>query len=44
MRYVSHDSARRGASGETLMSVLVHSGVPLGIELNDEEALAWECA
>lgn len=40
MRYVAHDTARRGgASEEPLMAVLVHSGVPLGMKLNDEEEL-----
>jgi len=38
VRYVAHDTARRGgASEEPLMAVLVHSGVPLGMKLNDEE-------
>jgi len=40
VRYVAHDTARRGgASEEPLMAVLVHSGVPLGMKLNDEEEL-----
>jgi|Cyp1metagenome_2_1107374.scaffolds.fasta_scaffold63486_2 hypothetical protein len=38
VRYVAHDTARRGgATDEPLMAVLVHSGVPLGIKLSDEE-------
>lgn len=38
VRYVAHDSGKRGAGGdETMVSVLVHSGVPLGIELKAEE-------
>ena len=41
MRYIAHDTARRGgASEEPLMAVLVHSGVPLGMKLNDEEELS----
>ena len=41
VRYVAHDSARRGATDEPLMAVLVHSGVPLGIKLADEEESCW---
>ena len=37
VRYVAHDSAKRHSTHETMISVLVHSGVPLGIELQDEE-------
>lgn len=37
VRYVSHDSCKRNAVGESLLSVVVHSGVPLGIEFLDEE-------
>ena len=38
VRYVAHDTARRGgASDEPMMAVLVHSGVPLGMKLGDEE-------
>jgi len=37
VRYVACDSAKRGAEGENLLSILVHSGVPLGIEHIDEE-------
>ena len=37
VRYVAHDSARRHSTHETMISILVHSGVPLGIELQDEE-------
>lgn len=38
VRYVAHDSGKRMAHEESLISVLVHSSVPLGIELQDEEA------
>jgi len=39
VRYVAHDSGKRGAaSEESMVSVLVHSGVPLGMELKDQEA------
>mmetsp|Transcript_39662 Transcript_39662/g.88903 ORF Transcript_39662/g.88903 Transcript_39662/m.88903 type:complete len:390 (-) Transcript_39662:186-1355(-) len=37
VRYVAHDSARRHSTDEAMISVLVHSGVPLGIELQEEE-------
>jgi predicted NAD/FAD-dependent oxidoreductase len=37
VRYVSHDTGKRGAADERLTSVVVHSAVPLGIELGDEE-------
>eukprot|EP00746_Dinoflagellata_sp_MGD_P165729 gnl/MRDRNA2_/MRDRNA2_95171_c0_seq1.p1 gnl/MRDRNA2_/MRDRNA2_95171_c0~~gnl/MRDRNA2_/MRDRNA2_95171_c0_seq1.p1 ORF type:complete len:394 (+),score=69.05 gnl/MRDRNA2_/MRDRNA2_95171_c0_seq1:64-1245(+) len=38
VRYVAGDTIKRGAQGENLLSVVVHSGVPLGIEhLDDEE-------
>lgn len=37
VRYAAHDTGRRGATGEQYTSILVHSGVPLGIELLDEE-------
>ena len=37
VRYVAHDTARRGAKDEPFMAVLVHSGVPLGMKLADEE-------
>lgn len=37
VRYVAHDTGKRGASEEEpMVSVLVHSGVPLGIEFKDE--------
>jgi len=36
VRYVSHDTAKRGAV-EPSASIVVHSGVPLGMELVDEE-------
>lgn len=36
VRYIAHDSAKRNANDEPYLSVLVHSGVPLGIELSDE--------
>jgi len=38
VRYVSHDSGKRGASEESMVSIVVHSGVPLGIELQDDTA------
>eukprot|EP00931_Biecheleriopsis_adriatica_P074898 TRINITY_DN48874_c0_g1_i1.p1 TRINITY_DN48874_c0_g1~~TRINITY_DN48874_c0_g1_i1.p1 ORF type:complete len:391 (-),score=78.65 TRINITY_DN48874_c0_g1_i1:68-1240(-) len=44
VRYVAHDSAKRGASGESSMSVVVHSGVPLGIEFLEEEEPFAEAA
>lgn len=37
VRYVSHDTAKRRAVDEPAASIVVHSGVPLGIELIDEE-------
>ena len=43
VRYVAHDSAKRHSTHETMISVLVHSGVPLGIELKDEEDFGIWC-
>eukprot|EP00929_Paragymnodinium_shiwhaense_P058815 TRINITY_DN29469_c0_g1_i1.p1 TRINITY_DN29469_c0_g1~~TRINITY_DN29469_c0_g1_i1.p1 ORF type:complete len:450 (+),score=59.43 TRINITY_DN29469_c0_g1_i1:133-1350(+) len=41
VRYVACDTRKRGAKGEPALSVVVHSGVPLGIEyLDDEEPFA----
>ncbi|CAE8696024.1 unnamed protein product [Polarella glacialis] len=37
VRYVCHDSSKRGATGESMSSIVVHSGVPLGVELLEEE-------
>lgn len=37
VRYVGNDSSRRGATDEASTSIVVHSGVPLGIELGDEQ-------
>lgn len=37
VRYVTHDSAKRGATGEPFSSVVVHGSVPLGLELIAEE-------
>jgi len=38
VRYASRDTSKRGATEEPATSVLVHGGVPMGIELIDEEA------
>ena len=38
VRYVAHDTGRRSAE-EPFMSVMVHSGVPFGMKLIDEEDL-----
>lgn len=37
VRYISRDTAKRGATEEPATSILVHGGVPMGIELIDEE-------
>jgi len=36
VRYLAHDTGKRGADDESMVSVLVHSGVPLGMEFADE--------
>jgi len=37
VRYVAHDTGKRGAKEEPWTSVVVHSAVPLGIQLADEQ-------
>lgn len=37
VRYVAGDTVKRGAQGENFLSIVVHSGVPLGIEHIDDE-------
>lgn len=37
VRYVCHDSGKRCATGEQVVSIVVHSAVPLGMEFLDEE-------